>query len=45
MSIRIKTGRFLLRLGAFISSLPVAVMKADDLIEFSRQTYSRANNF
>lgn len=36
---RIKFGKFLIRLGSFIESLPVAVMKPDDLIEFSRQSY------
>jgi SAM-dependent methyltransferase len=41
MSLRIKIGRFLIRLGAFIRSLPVVVMKPNDLIEFSRQTYSK----
>lgn len=44
MSLRIKLGRLLLRLGAFIESLPVVIMKPADLIEFSRQTYSRSQN-
>jgi SAM-dependent methyltransferase len=34
----------LIRLGAVIQSLPVVVMKADDLIEFSRQTYARPDD-
>lgn len=40
MGLRIKISRFLIRLGTFIRSLPVVVMKPNDLIEFSRQTYS-----
>jgi 2-polyprenyl-3-methyl-5-hydroxy-6-metoxy-1,4-benzoquinol methylase len=30
---------FLIRLGRFIQSLPIALMRPDDLVEFSRQTY------
>jgi SAM-dependent methyltransferase len=41
---RIKLARGLLRLGAFIQSLPVMVMRPDDLVEFSRQTYARPHN-
>jgi len=41
MKLRIKFSRFLLRLGTFIQSLPVVVMKPDDLVEFSRQGYAR----
>ena len=41
MNLRIKAGRFLLRLGSFIQTLPVVIMKPDDLIEFSRQTYNK----
>ena len=41
MNFRIKFARFLLRLGSFIQSLPVVVMKPDDLVEFSRQSYSK----
>ena len=33
-------GRFLVRIGGFIQSLAIMVMKPDDLVEFSRQTYS-----
>jgi len=40
MSFRIKLARYLLRLGSFIQSLPVLVMKPDDLVEFSRQSYA-----
>jgi SAM-dependent methyltransferase len=32
--------RFLLRLGRFIQSLAIMVMRPDDLVEFSRQDYS-----
>lgn len=41
MSVRIKLARFLLRLGDFIQSLTVVVMKPDDLVEFSRQSYAK----
>jgi 2-polyprenyl-3-methyl-5-hydroxy-6-metoxy-1,4-benzoquinol methylase len=44
MGMRIRLARFLLRLGGFIQSLPVLVMKADDLVEFSRQAYARPQN-
>ena len=40
---RVSIGRALLRLGSFIQSLPVVIMKPDDLIEFSRQTYKQTN--
>lgn len=39
MSYRIRLGRFLIRLSSFIESFPVVVMKPDDLVEFSRQSY------
>ena len=39
MKLRIKLARFFLRFGKFIQSLPVVVMKPDDIVEFSRQTY------
>ena len=38
---RVALGRFLVRLGRFIQSLAVMVMKPDDLVEFNRQTYAR----
>lgn len=41
MSIRIRLAQTLLRLGAFIQSLPVLVMKPDDLVEFSRRNYAK----
>ena len=41
---RISLARFLLRLGEFIQSLPVLVMRPADLVEFSRQTYARPHN-
>lgn len=40
MSYRIKFGRSLLRLGSFIQSLPVVIMRPDDLVKFSRQSYN-----
>jgi 2-polyprenyl-3-methyl-5-hydroxy-6-metoxy-1,4-benzoquinol methylase len=43
MNLRIMASRFLLRLGSFIKTLPVVIMKPDDLIEFSRQTYNKPN--
>jgi SAM-dependent methyltransferase len=44
MTARITLARALLRLGAFIQSLSVVVMRPDDLVEFSRQTYARPHN-
>lgn len=41
MSSRVSAGCFFIRLGSFIQSLAPAVMRPDDLIQFSRQTYSR----
>ncbi|MEA3326028.1 MAG: class I SAM-dependent methyltransferase, partial [Chloroflexota bacterium] len=38
---RINATRFLLRVSAFIQTLPVLIMKPDDLVEFSRQSYAR----
>jgi SAM-dependent methyltransferase len=38
---RVSLARTLLRLGAFIQSLPVVVMRPDDLVEFSRRSYAR----
>lgn len=37
---RIFIGRFLIRLGKFIQSLPIMIMRPDDLVEFSRRSYS-----
>lgn len=44
METRIRFSRFLLRLGDFIQTLPVVIMKPDDLLAFSRQTYLQAEN-
>lgn len=44
MSIRIRLSRFFIGLGAFIQSLPLVVMKPDDMIEFTRQGYTRPGN-
>jgi len=44
MSVRVRGARVLLRLGAFIQTLPVAVMKPDDLVEFSRRSYARPHD-
>lgn len=38
---RVTIGRFLNRFGRFIQSLDIMVMRPKDLIEFTRQTYSR----
>jgi 2-polyprenyl-3-methyl-5-hydroxy-6-metoxy-1,4-benzoquinol methylase len=38
---RIIFGSFLIRLGGFIQSLALMIMKPNDLVEFSRQTYAR----
>ncbi len=44
MNGRVSVARGLLRLGAFVQSLAVVLMKPDDLVEFSRQTYARPHN-
>lgn len=44
MRLRVALGRLLMRLGRFIESLPLAVLKPDDLVEFSKQRYSRAGS-
>lgn len=44
MSWRVRVAWGLIRLGAFIQSLPVLVMKPDDLVEFGRRTYSKPRN-
>ena len=41
MGVRVSLARFLIRLGVFIQSLPVVIMRPDDLVEFSRQSYTR----
>src|SRR5450759_704073 len=41
MHLRISLARFLLQLGSFVQSLPVVVMRPDDLVEFSRQSYAK----
>lgn len=41
MQLRVELGRFLLRLGRFIESLAVVVMRPDDLVEFGRRQYAR----
>jgi SAM-dependent methyltransferase len=38
---RIVLSRFLLRLGVFIRSLAIMAMRPDDLVEFSRQAYTK----
>ncbi|OGP91736.1 MAG: hypothetical protein A2Z19_00980 [Deltaproteobacteria bacterium RBG_16_54_18] len=40
MRLRIIFGRFLIRMGRFIQSLALMVMRPNDLVEFSRQTYA-----
>lgn len=40
MNWRIRNFRFLIKIGAFIQSLPVVVLKPRELIECSRQTYN-----
>src|SRR4030042_3268189 len=44
MRLRISIARFLIQLGAFIESLSVVIMRPDDLIEFSHQTYARSHD-
>ena len=41
MRTRVSLARALLRLGAFVQSLAVVVMRPDDLVEFSRQSYAK----
>lgn len=41
MRTRVVIGRFLVRLGRFIQSLAVMVMKPDDLVEYGRHTYAK----
>jgi SAM-dependent methyltransferase len=38
---RIALARFLKKLGRFVSSLPLMVMRPDDLVEFGRHTYTQ----
>jgi SAM-dependent methyltransferase len=44
MRLRISISHFLIQLGAFIQSLPVLVMRPDDLVEFSRQSYAKPHD-
>lgn len=41
MTQRIKLARFILRISGIIQTLPVVVMRPDDLVEFSRQSYAK----
>lgn len=41
MKPRIVVARFLIRIGSFVQSLAVMVMRTNDLIEFSRRTYAK----
>lgn len=40
MRIRVFLGNFLIRLGRFIQSLAIMVMRPDDLVAFNRQCYA-----
>jgi SAM-dependent methyltransferase len=40
MRLRVKLGKFFMRLGSFIESLAVVVMRPDDLVEFNRSIYA-----
>jgi hypothetical protein len=44
MGLRIRLAHFLIRLGRFIQSLALMVMRPDDLVEFSRQTYDKKDH-
>lgn len=44
MNFRIRLAEFLLDLGGFIKSLPIVIMKPDDLVEFSRRSYARPSD-
>ena len=41
MRIRVSLGRMLVRLGRFIQSLALMVMRPDDLVEYNRQSYAK----
>ena len=43
MKLRIFFARFLIHLGRFVQALAVTVMRPDDLIEFSRQSYAKTH--
>lgn len=44
MSVRVALGGFLVRAGRFVRSLSIMIMRPDDLIEFNRRAYSRAQS-
>jgi len=44
MSARVRVARGLLRVGEFVQSLAIMVMRPDDLVEFSRQHYARTGS-
>ena len=44
MKQRMVLARFLIRLGGFVRSLAVTVMRPDDLIEFNRRAYARTDS-
>ncbi len=44
MRVRVRLARTLLGLGAFVQSLAISVMRPDDLVEFSRQSYADPRN-
>ncbi len=41
MNLRIVLARFMLRIGRFVQSLSISIMRPDDLVEFNRIMYSR----
>jgi len=42
--LRIKFANFLIQLGAFFQSLPLVIMRPNDLVEFSRRSYARPHD-
>ncbi len=44
MHLRINVAKFLIKIGSFIQSSAVVVMRPDDLVEFSQQYYAKPNN-
>jgi ubiquinone/menaquinone biosynthesis C-methylase UbiE len=44
MGLRIRFARFMIRFGRFMQSLALMVMRPDDLVEFSRQTYDQTDH-
>jgi len=44
MRVRVVLARFIVRLGQFVQSLALMVMRPDDLVEYSRKTYAKSKS-